>query len=498
MMGKSRMPNEPRMMHEPRMTGRPLVVFSLFLYVELVCFHGTILFPSHTGLALDHAMIIVVVALAGKTVTYFRFFVASLLRTSRVILLGKAGLVLSLVGACLFLVPEMGGGIVPRPDPLFGLYLISGLLIGVGNSLISLYWGSLCTTLSLRKNYSFVLAGQALALALYCVGFMIPDEMLMAFLVLILAISIPLFFFAPDIEQPVFSSEGFRVTFSDLWRPVFGTCVLCLLAGVIPWLSGQYDGSATTMALLSVGSSAVMLLLLALPVVIIRERMKLESAFRLILPIVATGFFLLPIIWNGFGGIVNAFVGAGVYAANIVLWCLIADSSRNNRLDAVTMFGLSLGLTTLFTALGRALGYFGGKALHGEDFIITAVSLIALYLLSMVALFAFRRRKAEDSSDSPAASSDPDATSSLYEIQRKCDEYSKAYGLTKRESEILFYLARGTPAAEISSQLGISVNTAKSHIRHTYRKLGVHSKQDVIVMFRSAATDRDPPAPPAR
>jgi DNA-binding NarL/FixJ family response regulator len=55
--------------------------------------------------------------------------------------------------------------------------------------------------------------------------------------------------------------------------------------------------------------------------------------------------------------------------------------------------------------------------------------------------------------------------------------------LTERERELLSLLARGRQYKEISDQLGISVDTVRSHIRRIYRKLHVHSRTEATVKF---------------
>jgi DNA-binding CsgD family transcriptional regulator len=58
---------------------------------------------------------------------------------------------------------------------------------------------------------------------------------------------------------------------------------------------------------------------------------------------------------------------------------------------------------------------------------------------------------------------------------------------------MLLLLGQGRSVANIASTLFISENTAKSHIRSIYRKLGVHSKQELIDHISDSlhnATDR--------
>ena len=50
----------------------------------------------------------------------------------------------------------------------------------------------------------------------------------------------------------------------------------------------------------------------------------------------------------------------------------------------------------------------------------------------------------------------------------------------RAESEVMYYLAHGYKSSHIQQQLYISEGTAKTHIRHIYRKLNIHSQQDLI------------------
>jgi DNA-binding CsgD family transcriptional regulator len=47
--------------------------------------------------------------------------------------------------------------------------------------------------------------------------------------------------------------------------------------------------------------------------------------------------------------------------------------------------------------------------------------------------------------------------------------------LTGREGDVLLLLAHGCTYAEIARRLGISVHTVGTHVKNTYRKLGVRN-----------------------
>jgi ATP/maltotriose-dependent transcriptional regulator MalT len=52
--------------------------------------------------------------------------------------------------------------------------------------------------------------------------------------------------------------------------------------------------------------------------------------------------------------------------------------------------------------------------------------------------------------------------------------------LTTREQEVMRLLARGYAYKEIASELFISVNTLKTHLKQIYRKLDVTSRRDAV------------------
>jgi DNA-binding NarL/FixJ family response regulator len=55
--------------------------------------------------------------------------------------------------------------------------------------------------------------------------------------------------------------------------------------------------------------------------------------------------------------------------------------------------------------------------------------------------------------------------------------------LTQREHEILELLSKGYFYKEIGTQLGISMNTVRTHLKHIYEKLHVQSRKDATLKF---------------
>jgi LuxR family maltose regulon positive regulatory protein len=56
--------------------------------------------------------------------------------------------------------------------------------------------------------------------------------------------------------------------------------------------------------------------------------------------------------------------------------------------------------------------------------------------------------------------------------------------LSDREMQILRYLPTHLSASDIANELFIWLNTAKTHFRHIYTKLGVNSRKDAVERAR--------------
>jgi LuxR family transcriptional regulator, maltose regulon positive regulatory protein len=57
--------------------------------------------------------------------------------------------------------------------------------------------------------------------------------------------------------------------------------------------------------------------------------------------------------------------------------------------------------------------------------------------------------------------------------------------LTDSETRVLRYLPTNLHAPEIAGELTLSVNTIRTHIRHLYQKLAVHSRTEAVAQARA-------------
>lgn len=72
-------------------------------------------------------------------------------------------------------------------------------------------------------------------------------------------------------------------------------------------------------------------------------------------------------------------------------------------------------------------------------------------------------------------------------FRTQCEAIANRYLLSRRETEVMFLLARGYNAAYIQDKLFISKSTTKTHIGHIYRKLNIHNQQELLRMVAETA-----------
>ncbi len=92
-----------------------------------------------------------------------------------------------------------------------------------------------------------------------------------------------------------------------------------------------------------------------------------------------------------------------------------------------------------------------------------------------------------------------DPTETTDAIPEACEAVATRHALSPREREVLSLLARGRTASFVGRSLGISPDTAKTHMRSIYRKLGVHTQQELIDLIADEAAGAEgADAAPAR
>lgn len=74
----------------------------------------------------------------------------------------------------------------------------------------------------------------------------------------------------------------------------------------------------------------------------------------------------------------------------------------------------------------------------------------------------------------------PDVTRRVLQMVGSGKDLYSEVGLSKREKEVLDCLAKGMTSAQVASQLFISENTVKTHVRHILEKLEASNRAEAV------------------
>ncbi len=94
-------------------------------------------------------------------------------------------------------------------------------------------------------------------------------------------------------------------------------------------------------------------------------------------------------------------------------------------------------------------------------------------------------RMAQDAAEGRLAFSPEMAQKTLHMLRQESPKMGlqiSEFALTRREKQVLSFLVQSKTYQDIAEELVISPLTVRSHIENLYRKLGVHSKAELVAM----------------
>ncbi|WP_251231131.1 helix-turn-helix domain-containing protein [Adlercreutzia aquisgranensis] len=175
-----------------------------------------------------------------------------------------------------------------------------------------------------------------------------------------------------------------------------------------------------------------------------------------------------------------AYMGIYVSYALLLLtvWILSYNAAllKGKRPDCA--FGLVFGAELLGFLAGFTLSSaLGVEAFAGEG---TAASpkLVLLVACAIVSAYCFILPEKNLLEFSPRV-----LQLSRAGMDERCAVIAREAGLTEREAEVLLLLARGRDALFVEQELLISRNTVKTHRKNIYRKLGIHTQQELLSLI---------------
>lgn len=281
------------------------------------------------------------------------------------------------------------------------------------------------------------------------------------------------------------SSPTFRATAASLlsvtWLPLLGCLLSCfMMSALTTSVGGIVNSEFTGAAVASVLGLAVCLLARKTSLVVLVNRLvlPLSMAVCLVLGSSPDGTFLFEL---GMATVYGPLIFLSLYGFAALV--AVVDSDE---------FPLSVAFGALFLAasLVSLAGFAFGMATAGNETLAgqTLWALVAAYIAVVLVYLGYDSYRAlahpaaltgdGDNLTGAAAAKDADRLAALKSAQ--IAEVAEDAALSKRELEVFDFIARGYNSTYIANSLFISPNTARTHIRNIYRKLGVTSREELL------------------
>lgn len=239
-------------------------------------------------------------------------------------------------------------------------------------------------------------------------------------------------------------------------------------------LSGASVGSLQFGVLLT-GSAALAIALLAL-VALFRASLGWDFVVYLTLPMMGMAALALSLNETIDAAVLWAAVVAIVRCSDLVIWILLTELSRKANDQPGVIFAVGKLASLAAVLLGMVVGAVFVLNVGEVQRVFLPVAIVVIMALAVLASIVSLR---EGRQAAAAASLKPVQVGESPE-ESALDAVATRYGLSRREREVLGYLARGRSVPYIAEKLTIAESTVTSHSRSIYRKTGVHSRQQLI------------------
>lgn len=196
------------------------------------------------------------------------------------------------------------------------------------------------------------------------------------------------------------------------------------------------------------------------------------------LMIVCIGFLMSGV--PGSEEVGTFFVTNAITCFYIPLVFFIYLIGRHSRKETALWYGIIYGGALFAMSIGRIIVYGVGPALDHGPWLLICMAFVVLIEMVLVlrpqpdvAQPLAYELKALPLHPSPKAAAEDD--------DDPFERLKAAYGLSPLEVDIVRLIAQGRSRSVIAKQLSYSENTVRNYTRTIYRKVGVHSKQDLLL-----------------
>ncbi len=397
------------------------------------------------------------------------------------------------------------------------IFIVSSAATGIGTAFVALRLGIIYGAVPARQATMYILASFVFACMLYFVGIGLPESAGLVF-----ASALP--FFAAlctvvDLPNKSVTTQNAvsdharsptRLSRSFFMRFAAAIFVFAVIVGITRGYAALSESivALSSKGIVVVSSVGAIAAILFIAVGLTTKRFNISKIYYPAIILAAVGMLIMPII-----SLVSAspesvtfeqgIIGIAYALFILVIWCLCAHLSYSTSISPIMVFGWGRGSSAGGTTIGWLLGSVLIQETENNVSLLLAISIIMAFLLVVIVTLVLSNKTIQEVFEQKGADSDSKTVTpgdmfpkQLVDNQgfvdgKKddkqpvswiscCKEIANEANLSPREREVMLLLARGRTIDYIHDKLGISMNTAKSHVRNVYTKLGIHTRQELL------------------
>lgn len=248
-------------------------------------------------------------------------------------------------------------------------------------------------------------------------------------------------------------------------------------------------------------------------------RIDLDFAYPLC-AIALTAIITMRIVAPESADLSASLVTIALHTFFCLMWMAFTGRAHERKLPGFYLLGLAVGVSQISIACGRTLG---GVFMQATPFDTAQYAAMAIGMLSVGTALLFvvlarqtarhgaetgyaptqAPRSAEtdaenESRPNPSRKSKPEqetkpldapAPAAPLENNPALDLVARRFALSKREKQIVGEFSTGRSARSIADNNLISEHTVKTHLKHAYAKMEVHSRQELLDLLESGEAE---------
>ncbi|MDO5043447.1 MAG: helix-turn-helix transcriptional regulator [Slackia sp.] len=204
-----------------------------------------------------------------------------------------------------------------------------------------------------------------------------------------------------------------------------------------------------------------------------------------VFPLSVIGYLLIPLVSDSDIALALTEASNLLYGAIFFIGCIVL--SRKTGIDpyAVIIKGL------FWKYLGTAAGIAYARLFYDPGFLEgNAYSVLSVIITVLLSIATFWVGSDERIRKIWGLRKNLPAKHYRNMVNRcKCEKIAHDFRLTAREKEVLLFASQGMRPSEIAEAIGVSVDTIRSHSKHLYAKLDVHSATELRSFVEDTTID---------